>query len=39
MSERQVIIGTNRTGAQMSPEGTARQLEATRLFPPMSPAT
>jgi rubrerythrin len=33
MSERQVTIGMNRTGAQMSPEGTTRQLEATRLFP------
>ncbi|WP_434624627.1 ferritin-like domain-containing protein [Pseudomonas sp. Z1-14] len=33
MSERQVTIGMNRTGVQMSPEDTARQLEATRLFP------
>ena len=33
MSEQQVIIGTNRTGVQTSPEHTARQLEVTRLIP------
>lgn len=32
MSEPQVIIGTNRTGVQTSPQDTARQLEATRMF-------
>lgn len=33
MSEQQVTLGMNRTGAQMSPQDTERQLEATRLFP------
>jgi rubrerythrin len=33
MTEKQVTIGINRTGAQMSPQDTRQQLEATRLFP------
>ncbi|WP_070887360.1 ferritin-like domain-containing protein [Pseudomonas sp. D1-3] len=33
MSERQVNLGLNRTGAKMSPQDTQQQLEATRLYP------
>ncbi len=33
MSKREVTMGLNRTGAQMSPIDTERQVEATRLFP------
>lgn len=33
MSEQQVTLGINRTGAQMSPQDTKRQLDATQLFP------